>query len=136
VTIREFEVEFRKKTEIKRPEIAGGVEHTRVFTDRDSRLVRLAADAALMLSHKKKLISDMVFVEIDKRIAQKTREAREELESSIRNEKPVNSVMLTVKEDGLVPASIDLDIPPPLTNEKGDTVEGSGEDGQATRGAQ
>jgi hypothetical protein len=136
VTIREFEVEFRKKTEIKRPEIAGGVEHTRVFTDRDGRLVRLAADAALMLSHKKKLISDMVFVEIDKRIAQKTREAREEYESSVRNEKPVNSVILTVKEDGLVPASIDLDIPPPLTSEKGDTAVRDGEGEQTTQGTQ
>lgn len=122
-TIREFEVEFRKKTEIKRPEIAGGVEHTRVFTDRDGRLVRLAAEAAMMLTHKKKLLSDTVLIEIDKRIAQKTREAREDLERSILTEKPTNSVVLTVKEDGPVPATIELDVPPPLTNEAGQEVE-------------
>jgi hypothetical protein len=126
-TIREFEVEFRKKTEIKRPEIAGGVEHTRVFTDRDGRLVRLATDAAMMLNFKKKFMAEMVLAEVDKRIAQKTREAREELETTLRAERPVNSVVLTVKEDGPVPASIDLDIPPPLTNENGEEVQRNGE---------
>jgi hypothetical protein len=133
VTIREFEVEFRKKTEIKRPEIAGGVEHTRVFTDRDGRLVRLAAEAAMMLSHKKKLMSDMVLIEIDKRIAQKTREAREDLgRTLLSTDKPTpsNTVVLTVRDEGPVPASIDLEMPPPLTNENGDDLS---EDTQSAR---
>ena len=84
--VRAFEFEFRKNTNIKRPEIAGGVEHTRVFDDRDARMVRLASEAALMLSHKKKFLQEMVLDDLDKRIAQKTREQREDLESLLRAE--------------------------------------------------
>jgi hypothetical protein len=112
--VRAFEIEFRKKTDIKRPEIAGGVEHTRVFDDRDSRMVRLAAEAALMLSHKKKFLQEMILDDLDKRIAQKTREQREELEAQLKEEakkaetkspvvinppnSPTNTVVLNISE--------------------------------------
>jgi len=123
--VREFEVEHRKKTDIKRPEIAGGVEHTRVFTDKDSRLVKLAAEAALMISHKKKVLADLATADIDKRIADKTREERatmemelkaeidrvtREMKSARTNTQPRNSVVISV-DDGPIPATISLEIP-------------------------
>ncbi len=129
--IRLFEVEHRKKTDIKRPEIAGGVEHTRVFSEagKDSRLVRLAAEAALMIAHKKKVMSDMVVDEIDKKIVDRAREERAKMDAELRSEMervareaaatavlttkaPKNSVVLDFDDDGPVPAAINLDIPP------------------------
>ncbi len=133
--VREFEVEHRKKTDIKRPEIAGGVEHTRVFIDKDSRLVKLAAEAALMISHKKKVIADLATADIDTKIAEKVRGERAAMENELKAEldrvtremrsaaAPKNSVVLNV-DDGPVPATISLDMtsvppaPPPRTSPK------------------
>lgn len=133
--IRLFEIEHRKKLDIKRPEIAGGVEHTRVFSDtKDTRLVKLAAEAAMMIAHKKKLMSDLVIEELDKKIIDRAREERLKLDAELRAEMervarnaassailtngtlsiPKNSVVLEVVEDGPIPAAINLDIPPPI----------------------
>jgi hypothetical protein len=132
--IKMFEIEHRKRTDIKRPEIAGGVEHTRVFTDKDSRLVKLASEAALMISHKKKLMADLVTADLDKRIVEKAREDRAALEANLKSEidrvareingrfkdmrsddalPPRNAVVLNV-DDGPLPASISLEIEPVL----------------------
>jgi hypothetical protein len=132
--IRLFEIEHRKKLDIKRPEIAGGVEHTRVFSDtKDTRLVKLAAEAAMMIAHKKKLMSDLVIEELDKKIIDRAREERLKLDAELRAEMervarnaassailtsgpvsiPKNSVVLEV-ENGSIPAAINLDIPPPV----------------------
>lgn len=120
--VREFEVEHRKKPDIKRPEIAGGVEHTRVFTDKDSRLVKLATEAALMISHKKRVIADLATADIDKKIADKTREERAIMEVELRGEiervtremkgarPPHNSVILNMDE-APIPTTIRLEIP-------------------------
>jgi hypothetical protein len=133
--VRAFEFEFRKNTNIKRPEIAGGVEHTRVFDDRDARMIRLASEAALMLSHKKKFLQEMVLGDLDKRIAQKTLEQRAELETVLRAEaekaafnavgnikltnslrdspnSPSNTITLDIQES-IKPASIELVATPP-----------------------
>ena len=144
--VRAFEFEFRKNTNIKRPEIAGGVEHTRVFDDRDARMVRLATEAALMLSHKKKFLQEIVLDDLDKRIAQKTREQREELESLLRAEaekaaksavgnvaltksltdppnSPTNTITLNIQES-IKPASIMIvptPTPPPPKEKTSDS---------------
>lgn len=134
--IRLFEVEHRKKLDIKRPEIAGGVEHTRVFSDnKDSRLVKLAAEAAMMIAHKKKVMSDLVVEELDKKIVDRAREERARLDGELRGEMervareaaasaiiatgglkaPKNTVIHDDDDDGPIPAAISLDIPPPAT---------------------
>ena len=55
-TILEFTEAFKAKTDIRRPEIAGGIEHTRIFEDRDSRLAKVAAEAVYTLQQKKGLM--------------------------------------------------------------------------------
>jgi len=95
-------------------------------------LVKLAAEAAMMIAHKKKLMSDLVVEELDKKIVDRAREERLKLDTELRAEMervarnaassailaterlsiPKNSVVLEV-EDGLIPAAINLDIPPP-----------------------
>ncbi len=84
--VKQFEFEFRKKSEIKRPEIAGGIEHTRIFDDRDSRVVKLASEAAFMLAQKKKYMRELIESDLDKHIVERTTAERAVLESRILEE--------------------------------------------------
>ena len=84
--ISAFEKEFAGKADLKRPEIVGGLEHTKFFDDRDSRLARVAADAALLLSHKKRYMIALAKEDIDKQIAEKVLEHRVAAEKEIMEE--------------------------------------------------
>jgi hypothetical protein len=54
---------------LKKPDICGALEHTRVFESSETRLKQMAVDAALMLRRKKQTLSELVTPEIEKRIA-------------------------------------------------------------------
>jgi len=84
--VKQFEFEFRKKSEIKRPEIAGGIEHTRIFDDRDSRVVKLASEAAFMLAQKKKYMRELIESDLEKHIVERTSAERSALEARILEE--------------------------------------------------
>lgn len=81
--IAAFEKQFSGKTDLKRPEIVGGLEHTKFFDDRDSRLARVAADATLLLAHKKRFMLALAKEDIDKQIATKVLEQRVAAEKEI-----------------------------------------------------
>ena len=68
--IKRFNKEFDTKTDIKRPEITGAIEHTQIFNNRNERLKQVATDAAIAIALKKKILHDMVLSDIDKRIHQ------------------------------------------------------------------
>lgn len=92
-TVEEFHVAFRDKKDIRRPEIAGGIEHTRIFEDRDSRLAKVAAEAAYTIQQKKGLMRQLVMDDIDKRIVSKAQDERLAMEEELRQE-----IMSTAKE--------------------------------------
>lgn len=93
ITIQEFYVAFRDKKDIKRPEIAGGIEHTRIFEDRDSRLAKIAAEAAYAIQQKKGLMRQLVMDDIDKRIVSRAQDERAAMEEELRQE-----IMTTARE--------------------------------------
>jgi hypothetical protein len=84
--ISAFLREFKSKPDIIRPEIAGGIEHTKIFVDRDSRLARIAADATFMIQQKRAMMRQMVLEDLDKRIATKTKEERDAQELELMSE--------------------------------------------------
>lgn len=92
-TVEEFHMAFRDKKDIRRPEIAGGIEHTRIFEDRDSRLAKVAAEAAYTIQQKKGLMRQLVMNDIDKRIVSKAQDERLAMEEELRQE-----IMSTAKE--------------------------------------
>ena len=92
-TVDEFHVAFREKKDIRRPEIAGGIEHTRIFEDRDSRLAKVAAEAAYAIQQKKGLMRQLVMEDIDKRIVSRAQDERVAMEEELRQE-----IMTTAKE--------------------------------------
>lgn len=84
--VQAFLVEFKSKTDIIKPEIAGGIEHTRVFDDKDSRLAKIAAEAAYIIQQKKGLMRQIVLEDIDKRIVERARNERADMEEQLRLE--------------------------------------------------
>jgi hypothetical protein len=66
--ILEFEVEFKAKPQLKRPDICHGIEHTRVFDSGKARLGKLAAEAVLHLRYRKNILANSVMPDIDKKI--------------------------------------------------------------------
>lgn len=66
--IASFEKEFQSLKNLKKPDIAHGIDHTEVFNNNDSRLRQIAVDAAIHLKQKKKVLNDSLIPEIDKRL--------------------------------------------------------------------
>jgi hypothetical protein len=84
--IDEFISVFADNKTIRRPEIVGGLERTQIYDDSDTRLARIASDAALMLGHKKQYMRELLTQDFDKYIVEKTRIERENQENELMNE--------------------------------------------------
>ncbi len=65
--IKEFNALF-SKADVKKPEVVGILEHTKVYKDSGARLKRIAAEAALTLHHKKMVLKNMIVEELDHRM--------------------------------------------------------------------
>jgi len=66
--IKRFQKEFDTKLDVKRPDITGDIKHTTIYDNHNERLKMLAVEASLALMHKKKLMKDLVMVDIDRHI--------------------------------------------------------------------
>lgn len=69
--IEQFELEFKDNLELKRPDIAHGMDHTKVFVDKDTRLKQLAADAAVFLQQKRKTWHTAMMPDVDRHVDKK-----------------------------------------------------------------
>lgn len=65
--IEKFKVLF-EDSNIRLPDILGVMEHTKVFTDSQSRLKKLAVEAAIAIQQKKGLLKQLVLDDLDKKI--------------------------------------------------------------------
>ena len=66
--IKMFEAEFHNIPNLKVPDICHGIEHTRVFNSSNTRLGKIAADAALHLRYKKNILANSVMPNIEKKV--------------------------------------------------------------------
>lgn len=66
--INKFIYEFKEVVDIKKPDITGDLEHTRVFSDSNTRLKKIAEDAALTLNLKKGILKQLVLDDLDMKI--------------------------------------------------------------------
>ena len=69
--IHAFEEEFKNIPELKRPDIAHGMDHTKVFKDTDTRLKKLTVDAAIMLQQRKKVWHNAMMPAVDSLVEKK-----------------------------------------------------------------
>ncbi len=66
--IEQFEQEFKDIPSLKRPDIAHGMDHTKVFQDKDTRLKQIAADAAMFLHQKRKTWHTAMMPDVDRHL--------------------------------------------------------------------
>ncbi len=69
--IQAFEEEFKDIPELKKPDIAHGMDHTKVFRDTDTRLKKIAADAAVMLQQRRKVWHNAMMPAVDSLVEKK-----------------------------------------------------------------
>ena len=66
--IKAFENEFKDLPDLKRPDIAHGMDHTKVFNDKNARTKQIIADAVQMLKQKRKVWHEHMMPEVDRRL--------------------------------------------------------------------
>jgi hypothetical protein len=81
-SIQLFEQQFGHIKDLKKPDICGSLEHTRIFESSEERLKQVAVDAALLLRQKKNTLNELLAPQIQTRIKEQVetriREALEE----------------------------------------------------------
>jgi hypothetical protein len=66
--ITAFEHEFKDIINLKKPDIAHGMDHTKVFVDTESRMKKMAVDAAIMIKQKRKVWHEAMMPDVDRRL--------------------------------------------------------------------
>jgi hypothetical protein len=66
--VKKFLIKFGDAKDVKKPEIADGIEHTRVFVDKDERVKRLAQETALAIHQKKGILKQLVMDDLENKI--------------------------------------------------------------------
>ena len=80
--IKLFESKFGSIKELKKPDICGALEHTRVFESSEMRLKQVATEAALLLRRKKQTLSELLTPDMEKKIAEQVEmRLKEEIEA-------------------------------------------------------
>ena len=86
-----FETEFGSIKDLKKPDICGALEHTRVFESSETRLKQVATEAALLLRHKKNTLSELlspkiqesIKKQVDERLTEALNDRKEELREEL-----------------------------------------------------
>jgi len=79
--IDKFIYEFKESVDIKKPDITGDLEHTKVFSDSNTRLKKIAEDASLTLNLKKGILKQLVMDDLDIKIRKIVRETARNLDT-------------------------------------------------------
>jgi hypothetical protein len=102
--IQMFELQFGHIKDLKKPDICGSLEHTRIFESSEERLKQVAVDAALLLRQKKNTLNELLAPQIQARIKDQVetriREALEEQKTRMMKEMEEEKIELQKsKED-------------------------------------
>jgi hypothetical protein len=71
VVIHAFEKEFSDRQNLKKPDIAHGLDHTIVFVDTENRMKKMAVDAAVMMKQKRKVWHEAMMPDVDAHLDKK-----------------------------------------------------------------
>ena len=98
-----FEKDFGSITDLKKPDICGALEHTRVFESSESRLKQVLSDAALMLRHKRNALNELLSPQIQSTIKSQVnirlQEAIEERKRNLREELEIEKSNIEKQEE-------------------------------------
>ena len=99
-SIHLFEASFGLIADLKKPDICGALEHTRVFESSQTRLKQVLSDAALMIRHKRRTLNELLSPQIQdtikKQVETRLQEALEERKNTLKEEMELEKA--TIKE--------------------------------------
>jgi len=84
--IKMFEKEFDTITELKKPDICNGLEHTPVYNNSKTRMAMMTTEIALNLKHKKRLLRDEIVPDLNKMINTSVDSRLKQIEEQMRYE--------------------------------------------------
>jgi rRNA-processing protein FCF1 len=93
--IHEFNKLFKDNKDVVRPEITGILEHTNVYKDQNTRLKRIAAEAAIALNYKKGVIKQMVLDELEAKTRRTAIEAAREVAADVVKQQKAHTATLS-----------------------------------------
>lgn len=102
-SIKLFEASFGLITDLKKPDICGALEHTRVFESSQSRLKQVLSDAALMIRHKRRTLNELLSPQIQdtikKQVETRLQEALEERKNALKAEMELEKANIEETEE-------------------------------------
>jgi hypothetical protein len=63
--LKEFQTKFEKNTDLKKPAVVNGLEHTIAHIDRESRFIKVAEEVVQVIQRKKDLLKTLVLDDLD-----------------------------------------------------------------------
>ena len=72
--IVDFENRFGRIKNLRKPDICGQIEHTHIYIDKDGKLKHIAAEAALILKNKKRLLREMIEEDLEGKVMKRMEE--------------------------------------------------------------
>ncbi len=72
--IEDFSAKFGRIKNLRKPDICGQIEHTHIYIDKDGKLKHIAAEAALILKGKKRLLSEMIEQDLEGKVLRRMEE--------------------------------------------------------------
>ena len=84
--IKAFETEFKDNKSLRRPDICHGLEHTRIFNSKETRLRQLTSEAALFLLNKKKMMRQEIIPDLNKMITSAVEDSLERKKTELEEE--------------------------------------------------
>ncbi len=70
----EFQRKFGLVKNLRKPDVAGDIQHTHIYIDRDGKLKHIAAEAALLLKSKKRLLREMIEQDLEGSVMRKVQD--------------------------------------------------------------
>ena len=72
--LEEFQKKFGAVKNLRKPDICGDIQHTHIYIDKDGKLKHIAAEAALILKSKKKILREMIEADLEGSVMRKMEE--------------------------------------------------------------
>ncbi len=72
--IEDFSAKFGRIKNLRKPDICGQIEHTHIYIDKDGKLKHIAAEAALILKSKKRLLREMIEEDLEGKVLKRMEE--------------------------------------------------------------
>ena len=98
--IEDFQRKFGTIKNLRKPDICGDIQHTHIYIDKDGKLKHIAAEAALILKNKKRLLREMIEDDLEGSVMRKMQQKLAIQERLDRNRMGASAEAAVIDMDG------------------------------------